>query len=172
MNARTAISAGVAGAIVVTGAIFGQLSAPQTQQHSPRHEHAGHTLIVPGDLQWQTGPESLPRGAQFVVLEGDPSKEGPFTMRIRLPENYRIPPHTHPKVERVTVLEGEMKLGTGRRYEERTMERLPAGAFFAMPPGMEHFAGTDRGVMIQLNGVGPWEIHYIDPADDPRRQSK
>ncbi len=138
------------------------------------HEHGGgeHTITKPDDLQWQAGPPSLPPGAEFVVMEGDPSQEGMFTMRIKVPADYRIPPHTHPRVERVTVIEGEVKIGTGREFNEQEMEVLPQGGFFVMPPGMEHFAAADEESIIQLTGTGPWEIRYINPADDPRRTTE
>lgn len=147
----------------------GALDAQQAT--TPPIEPMEHKMLVPGDIEYQPGPPSLPAGSQFAVLEGDPTKEGLFTMRLKLPANYRIPPHTHPKVERVTVIEGEAKLGMGRQYDEQSMQRLAPGSFFAMPPGMEHFAGTDNGVVLQLNGIGPWEINYLDPADDPRQHN-
>ena len=159
---------------LVLAALFlvGRTDAQQSGKQPQGHKNSEHKIFLPRDLQWQPGPGSLPEGAQVAVLEGDPSKPGPFTMRLKLPPNYRIPPHTHPKVERVTVLEGEAKIGMGREYREEGMRRLPAGSFFAMPPGMEHFAGTDAGAVIQLNGVGPWEITYLNPADDPRKPKR
>jgi quercetin dioxygenase-like cupin family protein len=156
--------------LLAASMVAGRIDAQQTTQ-API-ERAEHKMIVAEELQWQPGPESLPKGAEFVVLEGDPAKEGLFTMRIKIPPNYRIPPHTHPKVERVTVLEGEAKLGMGRKWDEQRMKRLPAGAFFTMPPGMEHFAGTETGAVIQLNGIGPWEIIYLNPGDDPRNRTQ
>src|SRR5688500_9671413 len=66
----------------------------------------GHAVIRPDQMKWQPGPPSLPPGAQFVVLEGDPAKEGFFAMRVRMPSGYTVPPHTHPKTERVTVISG------------------------------------------------------------------
>jgi quercetin dioxygenase-like cupin family protein len=144
--------------------------AQQAKPHAGQDEHAKHTVVLADQVQWKPGPDSLPSGAQFVVLEGDPSKEGAFTMRLKLPSNYRIPPHTHPKVERVTVLQGSFRLGSGRHFDEQKMQRLTAGSFFIMPPGMEHYAATDQETIVQLNGFGPWGIQYINPADDPRKK--
>jgi len=70
----------------------------------------GVNLYPPDQIRWQPGPRSLPPGAEYAVLEGDPSKEGPFVMRIRVPDGYRIPPHWHPKTERVTVMSGTFNL--------------------------------------------------------------
>lgn len=127
-----------------------------------------HILLQPDKLQWKDGPPSLPPGTEFAVLEGDPAQEGMVTFRIRAPAGYQIPPHTHPRVERVTVLEGEFKLGMGREFDEQKMETLPAGSFFAMPPEMAHYAATNEETVIELTVEGPWQIRYINPADDPR----
>jgi hypothetical protein len=66
------------------------------------------------------------------------------------------------------VLEGTVRLGMGREWNDDAMETLPTGSFFYMHPGMVHFVATDDDTVIQLNAVGPWEIHYINPSDDPR----
>jgi quercetin dioxygenase-like cupin family protein len=157
--------------LIVVLAIYGAFWSLDPKAFALEHGEgeAKHRMIRPGELEWKPGPDSLPRGSEYVILEGDPGKEGPFTMRLKVPSNYRIPPHTHPTTERVTVLSGELKLGMGTRYQEEAMEILPAGSFFTMPPGMQHYAGTDTETIIQLNGFGPWGIIYINPADDPRR---
>jgi quercetin dioxygenase-like cupin family protein len=133
---------------------------------------AEHKMYRADQLEWKPGPAGLPSGAQMAVLEGDPAEEGLFTVRFRVPAGYRIPPHTHPRVERVTVLSGSFKLGMGREFEETKLETLPTGAFFTMPPGMEHFAAAEEEAVIQLTGEGPWVINYINPADDPRKKSE
>lgn len=128
--------------------------------------------IVPGDsLQWVAGPPSLPPGAQIAVLEGDPTKEGPFTMRARLPARYRIPPHTHAAVERVTVISGTFILTMGAQEDTTREHALTVGGFAMMSPGVVHHARTAGVTEIQLNGVGPWNITYVNPADDPRRRT-
>jgi quercetin dioxygenase-like cupin family protein len=161
--------------LIAVSAICGLFSASEPRVFALEHGHADeqgqHQIVHPDEVQWKPGPTSLPPGAQFVILEGDPAKPGPFTMRVKFPPNYKIPPHTHPKVERVTVLKGEFKLGMGSHHREESMKRLPAGGFFTMPPGMQHFAGTDQETIVQLNGVGPWDIIYVNPADDPRKRS-
>jgi hypothetical protein len=89
-------------------------------------------------------------------------------MRAVLPANYRIPPHWHPGVERLTVLSGTMYLGMGERFDESAGQALPAGSYAAMPAGMRHFAYTKGETTIQLGTNGPWAITYLNPADDPR----
>ena len=111
-------------------------------------------------------------------LYGDPSKEGPFVLRLRLPANYYVPPHTHPVPEIVTVLSGTFRLGAGETADKAKAQALPAGSFFAFPPGSvhfaytdeEHFAYTDEETVIQISTTGPWGLTYVNPNDDPRRQ--
>ena len=133
-------------------------------------EHSGedHILLGVDQVEWQPGPASLEQGAEMAVLEGDPGAPGPVTMRFRLPDGFVIAPHWHPRPERLTVLEGTFHLGMQAHFDPDAAERLPAGSFFVMPPGMNHFAIAEGETVVQLNVQGPWEINYIDPADDPR----
>lgn len=87
----------------------------------------------PKDLKWQNGPPSLPPGAKIAVLEGDPAKEGSFVFRVKVPDGYRIPPHTHPKPERVTIISGTFQLGMGEVFDEKKGEALPAGSYGTWP---------------------------------------
>src|ERR1041384_1667291 len=87
---------------------------------------AGIVLNQPDGLKWHAGPPSLPKGAQIAVLEGDPGKEGPFVFRVKVPDGYRIPPHTHPKTERVTVISGTFNIGMGDKFNEKAGRAMPA----------------------------------------------
>jgi quercetin dioxygenase-like cupin family protein len=127
-------------------------------------------LNRPAELKWKDGPPSLPSGAQFVVLEGDPNKPGPFVFRVKVPDSYRIPPHTHPKPERVTVIEGAFQLGMGAAFDESKLETLPTGTYGSWPPGMKHFVKVKGDTVVQFHGDGPWIINYLNPADDPRKK--
>jgi hypothetical protein len=129
---------------------------------------SGHLFIQPEDAAWIDGPASLPPGAQFALLEGDPAKPEPITLRLKFPAGYVIAPHTHPAIEHVTVLEGTFHIGMGETFDRATATALPVGAFVAMPVGHPHFAFADEAVTVQLHSIGPWGITYIDPADDPR----
>lgn len=118
------------------------------------------------------GPPSLPQGSEVAVLYGDPTGEGPFVMRLRFPDGYRIPPHRHPGAEILTVVSGNFVLGMGEAADRSKARALPAGSFTAMPGGMPHFAHADGMTVVQLNSVGPWQITYINPSEDPRRQPR
>lgn len=129
-----------------------------------------HGFLTKDDMKWGPGPASLPPGTKAAVLEGDPSKEGPFTLRLQLPAGYSIQPHSHPGVEHVTVISGTFNLGMGEKFDKSGGRELTAGGFAFMQPGMKHFAWTTGEAVIQLHGIGPWQINYVNPADDPRKK--
>lgn len=131
-----------------------------------------HVLYTPETVEWQDGPASFEPGSKYAVLEGDPAEDGLFTMQLRLPDGFVISPHTHPNVERVTVLTGTFLLGSGETVNAEAAERLPPGSYTAMPPGMVHHAIAEGETVVQLTSVGPWEIDYVDPADDPRKRDR
>jgi quercetin dioxygenase-like cupin family protein len=124
------------------------------------------------EIKWRDGPPSLPKGAMMAVLEGDPTKEGPFVFRIKVPDGYRVPPHTHPKIERVTVISGTFNIGMGDAFNEKATKIMPAGAFGYWPAGMKHFVWAKGETVLQFHGIGPWSIKYVNPDDDPRNQKK
>ncbi|AWI61704.1 hypothetical protein AB395_00006527 (plasmid) [Sinorhizobium fredii CCBAU 45436] len=100
---------------------------------------------------------------------GDPTKEGLFALRLKVPSGYAVPPHTHPADEVVTVISGTINLGMGETADRSAAKALPAGSFFALPPGMAHFAYFDEETVVQITTNGPWGIKYVNPADDPQK---
>src|SRR5262245_51829128 len=132
-------------------------------------DHA--VVALPDHLSWGPAPAVLPPGAKLAVVEGNPSAAGPFTMRLLMPGGYHIPPHFHPATEHVTVLEGTFKVGMGERFNAASMKELPAGAFAALDAGVRHFAEAEGRTIIQLHGIGPWGLMYVNPADDPRKRT-
>lgn len=131
---------------------------------------AGHISIVPSEVKWSDAPAIGP-GVQLAVLEGDLKQAVPFTFRLKLPPNARIAPHTHPLLERVTVLSGVFHLGIGERFDSAKARAYPAGGVTMIPAGLSMFAFTgEEETIVQIHGTGPWGIHYLDPADDPRKQ--
>src|SRR3954447_4338366 len=133
----------------------------------PRTHLAEPDLYQPGELKWKDGPPSLPAGAQIAVLEGDPTKPGPFVFRVKVPDGYRIPPHPHPKPKRVPVISGTFHLGMGETFDEKKAEAMPAGTYGTWPAGMKHFVWVKGETVVQFHGEGPWKIEYLDPKDDP-----
>jgi quercetin dioxygenase-like cupin family protein len=133
-------------------------------------DHASHVMLTAGDLKWAAGPPSLPAGAQFAVMEGNPKNPGPFTMRLKFPDGYKIPAHWHPADEHVTVIAGTFNMGMGDKLDLAKGKELPVGSFAVMPAQTNHFAYTKGETIIQLHGIGPWGINYVNPADDPRKK--
>lgn len=130
----------------------------------------GHISIIPSEIKWTDAPSVGP-GAKLAVLEGDLKQAVPFTVRIKLPPNFKIPTHTHPVFERVTVLSGTFHLGIGEKFDPTKAKAYPAGSVTMMPPGMPMFAyTTNEETIIQLHGTGPWGIHYLNPVEDPRKK--
>jgi quercetin dioxygenase-like cupin family protein len=153
-------------------AMFLALVFPQVRLSAEETQSADMRLYPPTTMEWKEGPASLPPGAKMALLEGDPTKEGPFVMRLQFPDGYHIRPHTHPKTERVTVISGAFYLATEEKLDRRDAKKLPAGSFGYWPAGMKHAAWAEGETVVQLHGVGPWQINYVNPADDPRNRKK
>ncbi|GAC1648013.1 MAG: cupin domain-containing protein [Gemmatimonadaceae bacterium] len=125
------------------------------------------SVTTPDAITWSAAPAVLPAGAKVAVLNGNPTKRGAFTMRLNMPDGYQIPPHFHPAVEHVTVISGTMLVGMGEKFDESSMKPLPAGTFAMIPAGMRHYAKAKGETILQLHGVGPWRLTYVNKADDP-----
>jgi quercetin dioxygenase-like cupin family protein len=131
-----------------------------------------HVALNLGDVQWGDAPPVLPAGAKFAVIQGDPGKKGVYTIRLKVPSGYRIPPHFHPTTENVSVISGTMSFGMGDKFDEAAGKEIQAGGFASMPAGMKHFAWATGETVIQVHGMGPFQITYVNPADDPRNAKK
>jgi quercetin dioxygenase-like cupin family protein len=119
--------------------------------------------------KWMAGPPGLPAGATFMVVSGNPGKEGAFVVRAKLPANYTVPPHHHPGDEVVRVISaGSLNYGMGDKVDTANLGTLNKGYHVTMQPGMNHWVSTTDPVEIQVSGTGPFAITYVNPADDPR----
>jgi len=125
------------------------------------------TILTPGDLKWGDPPPVFSAGAKFSVLEGDPGKTGLYTVRLQMPDGYKIMPHWHPKDEKVTVISGEFHAGMGDKLQDEGSVSLPAGSYVNLPAHMHHFAWAKGETTVQVHGMGPFQITYVNPADDP-----
>jgi quercetin dioxygenase-like cupin family protein len=145
--------------------IFAQGHSDSAMQH-----HSGHIMVNGAGIKWMDGPPFLPAGVKLAVLEGDPSKEGPYTVRLLMPANYSIPPHTHPTIEHVTVIEGSLFMGAGNTLNRTTATQLKSGGYAVMPAGFAHYVFSKGRTIVQVHGTGPFAINYINPVDDPRNK--
>ena len=131
--------------------------------------HADHIMLLPADLKWEDAG-AIPPGAKFALIEGPLNEAVPFTFRVKFPANYKIPAHWHPNIEHVTVLSGTYNFGTGDKFDKEKTKALPPGSTVINQPKTNHFAWTGEETEIQVHGVGPWSINYVNPVDDPRKK--
>jgi quercetin dioxygenase-like cupin family protein len=122
----------------------------------------------PASLKWMDGPSSLPSGAQMAVVSGDPGKKGMFTLRLKMPADYAVPAHHHPTDEHVSVVSGKIGYGMGDKLDRHAAKSLAPGNRVSMKAGMNHWVFANAPAVIQVSGMGPFEITYADPKDDPR----
>jgi quercetin dioxygenase-like cupin family protein len=160
MNCRTTIA--IAAALLCSAAL-----APAYAQSAA----ADHVIVTPNDIKWTAMP-SLPCGAQLAMIEGPRNEAKPFTVRIKFPANCKIPPHYHPAIEHVTVISGaSFGMGTGDTHDPAKGMTLPVGSVAIMQPQVHHYGWTTDETVVQLHGVGPWGITYVNPADDPAKKT-
>lgn len=127
-------------------------------------EHIG---VMPADLKWMPAP-ALPKGVEIAVLRGNPFAEGIATVRLKIPPHTTIAPHWHPTIESFSVLQGELFVGMGDHIDKAGAKPLPAMAFVSMPAMHHHYAYTGNGgAIIEVSFYGPFQIHYVNPSDDP-----
>lgn len=131
--------------------------------------HTAHTFADPAKLEWKDATAPL-KGAKIATLHGDPSKPGPFALRLQLPDGFKVPAHWHSKDEAITVLSGVFKLRTGDKPDSGAVQALKAGAFAFMPAKIPHSAVTEGVTILQVQGEGPFDLNLVNPADDPRKK--
>lgn len=132
-------------------------------------DQSAHMIVTPDTLKW-TEPPILP-GARLAVVQGDPSKEGLFVYRLKMPAGYKVPPHFHKASENVTVLSGVFYIGLGEKFDQGSGQELPVGGFVSVPPKHPHYAWAGpQETVVQVHGVGPTDFTFANPADDPRKK--
>jgi quercetin dioxygenase-like cupin family protein len=145
----------------------GRLRAEEPKHAPPTAAASTHVALNPDDVPWQPFPPGGP-GAQMAVLSGDLDKPAPFVIRIKMPAGAHVAPHWHPTDEHITVIEGPVGFGMGKKFDRVAGREWPTGSYLLMPKGEPHFAWNRSQSIVQVNGVGPWAVVYVDPADDPR----
>jgi len=153
--------------ILAAGAAW---SAEESAPKKPAHKMASMekaVVLMPGDVKFGDPPAVFPAGAKLAVLEGDPGKKGLFTVRLQMPDGYKLMAHWHPTTEKVTVLSGEFHAGMADKFDEAGAATLPVGSFVIMPARMHHFAWAKGETVVQITSEGPFKMIYINPADDP-----
>jgi quercetin dioxygenase-like cupin family protein len=156
--------------ILIAAMIISFAGSALAQDKIDRMSAVNMESFTPDTVKWNDEP-ILPKGAQSVVLVGDPNKAGVFIAWLKFPSNYPIPPHIHPFTEVITVLRGKLGNGMGEIFDMKKGEMLKTGSSFVLPASHTHYVWTtDEETIVQLIATGPWGITYTNPADDPRKK--
>ena len=155
------------------GLLVTSVSPAQGQNYPPAGSQDSSKMVLHplAGLQWTEGPASMPKGAKMAILEGDPTQAGMFTIRLKFPDGFKVSPHYHTQTEHVTVIQGTLHIGMGETVDPKATRALSAGAFGYWYAGMRHFAWFEGETVLQMHGQGPWTVTYVNPADDPRKQT-
>jgi quercetin dioxygenase-like cupin family protein len=130
---------------------------------------SSHVMVEGAQVTWGPAPPIFNKGAQMAVLSGNPGASGPFVVRLKVPAGYKIAPHWHPTDEHVTVVAGTFSLGMGDTFDAKAAKTLNPGGYALMPAEMHHYAWTKNGATVQVHGMGPFVLNYVNPADDPSK---
>lgn len=154
----------------LTAALVLAVSTPtfaKAEDMIPRLDPADMATLDLDDVEWFPDP-SLPEGSQIALITGNPGAAEVFMVYVKLPPNTVIAPHTHPHAEIVTVLKGSVGNGHGDTFDKTKGQMMSAGSTFVLPKGHAHYLWNEEEVVALLTATGPWNITYVDPADDPR----
>lgn len=141
------------------------ISLPLIMAGSAVHAKSNHS-----DLKYMDGPPSLPGGVQMAVVSGNPGKKGMFTILLKMPADYAVPPHSHPTNEIVKVVSGKLHYGMGSKLNMAEAKTLTAGHSVTMKAKMNHWVHAPAPATVQVSGMGPFQITYVDPKDDPQKK--
>jgi quercetin dioxygenase-like cupin family protein len=131
---------------------------------------AAQAKTAPAALKWGPAPPGVPSGAQMAVVSGDPGKKGMFAIELKMPANYAVPAHWHPTNEKVKVLSGKLHYGMSDKMDMAKATTLTAGHSVTMKAKMNHWVHAPGAATIEVSGMGPFQITYVDPKDDPRKK--
>ena len=143
-------------------------------QTTKEQKDPGHVMTTPNQIKWQAAPApgQLPSGAQIAVLDGDPSQSGVlYTIGVKMPNGFRIPPHWHPMDASVTVVQGIFVMGLGEKFDSTRGQELKPGSYMRVSKEVRHYEWTKGETIIYVYGLGPLDHIYVNPADDPRQKS-
>jgi hypothetical protein len=158
--------------LFITLAIVGTLCFAGLFFESTAHPTAhDKNAFTPETIPWGPPPPFVALGAQLAVIEGNPAAStGDYTVRLKMPDGYRIAPHWHPQRENVTVISGTFKVGMGDIFEKEKMATFPPGSFAYLDPDMHHYAMAAGEVIVQVHGSAPLQFNYVNPDDDPSKK--
>ncbi len=148
---------------------FGQDKGAPAKGKASAHS-ATHIVLSEADLKWGDAPPIFQPGAKMAVLQGDPGKAAAYTVRLKAGDGYKIPAHWHPTTENVTVISGIFNIGAGDKLDQSKTTALGPGGFASLPAKMHHYAWFKGETEVQVHGMGPFQLIYVDPKDDPTKK--
>jgi len=162
MKRKLFIALVIVGTLCVAGHVVTLAARPGTHDKN---------AFTPETIPWGPPPPFVAPGAQLAVIEGNPAAStGDYTVRLKMPDGYRIAPHWHPLRENVTVISGAFKVGMGDTFDKDKMATFPAGSFAYLDPDMHHYAMASGEVIVQVHGSAPLQFNYVNPGDDPSKK--
>ena len=154
--------------LLVLCAAIGGLALGVASAQTAKSEHV---MVAPLGLKWGEAPPVFEKGGSLAVISGNPGEAGPFVVRLKMPAGYKIAPHWHPTDENVTVISGTFALGMGDTMDKAAMKSLGPGGFALLPAEMRHYAMAKTACIVQVHGIGPFQLTYVNPADDPSKRA-
>lgn len=138
--------------------------------NAPPAVYSAPVIVPAASVKWMDVPPSLPKGAKLAIISGDPGKAEPFTIRLQLPDGYKIAPHTHPTDEHVTVLSGTLRAAMGTAWDDKALGDFAPGSYANMAATMAHYVQAKGATVVQVHGMGPFVVNYVNAADDPSKK--
>ncbi len=114
---------------------------------------AGPTMVMPGSLTW--APLKGAPGVQTAAVWGDPTKPGPFIIRLKFEDGAKVGLHWHPQDEHATVLSGTLMFAFTDKVDAAKLKPLGPGTFYYVPKGARHYGVAKGPTVVQISGMGP-----------------
>ena len=162
----------VMAAVLCASALVASRAVARDEPAAAEKKMATAIMTAPADIKWGDAPAIFPPGAKMAVIEGDPHAAGPYTVRLKAGDGYKIPAHWHPTTENVTVISGTFHVGMGDKLDQAKGTTIGAGGFASLPPNMNHYAWFTGDTEVQVHGTGPFQLTYANPADTPAAARK
>jgi hypothetical protein len=140
----------------------------QEKSNEKSNEKPSAVAVTPPEMRWGTQGGLAMAGMEQANLVGDPSKPGPYTLRLKFPAGYKLAPHAHPDYREVTILSGTWYTGYGEKFDAAALKALPVGSFYTEPASVPHFVEVREPVLIQVSGTGPSGRVFVKPPDSAK----
>ena len=110
--------------------------------------------ILPEDIEWKPFP-AFPPPARLAILVGDPTKAGPYLIRVKVPSGVKLMPHKHPEDRIYTVMSGVFYIGLGEEFDGDKVKVYPPGSVIVLP-GRHPTLPLGKIRKVRHASVGDW----------------